>query len=149
MHRVICFRSFPSFWPPKNDQKWPKMAQNGPKRPKTCIKTIRDHFSKYRFFDDFWRFWLNIWTFLTQFQVIFPLSGLRRMPKNDQNWPKMAQNVPKHVQKPSGIIFENIDFWWFLAIFRPLWPISVIFGSGGVLRGLQKRQEMTKNANFS
>ena len=121
--------------------------QNGPKHPESrviffCIFTFPWHFAKNNLSR-------NSWTSLTQFQVIYHLSGLRRVTKNDQKWPKMAQNVPKHVQKPSGIIFENIDFWWFLAIFRPLWPISVIFGSGGVLRGLQKRQEMTKNANFS
>ena len=55
-----------------------------------------------------------------------------KMTKNDQKWPKMTQNDPKHVQKPSGIIFENIDFWRF---FDLLWPISVIFRVRSVFRG--------------
>jgi hypothetical protein len=114
---------------PKNAQKCPQYAHNMPKNQQGC-------YLKSRFSPSSGPFQIAIW-------VIFPVSGLQKMPKNAQKCPKMSQNVPKHVQKPSGIIFENIDFWRFFDLYD---PYSVIFGSGRVLGGLQKCQKMPKNA---
>ena len=67
------------------------------------------------------------------------------MTKNDQKWPKMAQNVPKHVQKPSGIIFQNIDFLTifddFDLIFGPFWPS---FRSFSLFLASEECPKMTK-----
>jgi len=62
--------------------------------------------------------------------------------QNAQKCPKMLETVPDHVQKPSGIIFENIDFWRFLAIFDLYDPVLVISGSDRS----QKCPKMPKSA---
>ena len=105
-----------------------------------ALKMPREHFWKSRFSPSYGPFQISIW-------VIFPVFGLQRMAKNDQKWPKMAQNGPKHVQKPSGIIFENIDFRRFLDLYDPFQSFFGLVAFWGSCQNAKKCPKMPKMPN--
>jgi hypothetical protein len=110
----------------------PEYARN---IPEVCSRTSRDVIGKV----DFHRV---LGHFKSQFES-FPLFLASR---NAQKCPEMPRNVPKCPKtctKTPGVIFENIVFWRFFDLYD---PFSVIFGSGRVLKGLQKWHRMPKNA---
>ena len=98
----------------------PQNAKNAPKCPKTCAKTINDHFSKHRFLVIF----RPLWRIFGHFRLSWGVEGgvnRQKMTKNDQIWPKTAkkhlhiahithQNAPKHPE----VVVEKKGFPTFL-----------------------------------